>query len=292
MASPILCNVGKWIQDNEQFFLPPVCNKLMHGDGQANVMFVGGPNDRRDYHIEGGEELFYQIKGDMLLKVVEQNRHRDIKIKEGEVFLLPRAIPHSPQRFANTVGLVMERSRLKTELDGLRFHVVSENGIQTTESLYECWFQWNENRARMAEFFDEFFASEQFKTGKPVPGVIPDKSPIEIDSQTSLGDPFSLKDWIATNRQQIDADGKLAVFDRSKHQLQVFIYGRGENTDCAETAETWIWQMEGESRVKVGSHEFALNNDDSLLVPVGLRFTVTQKLGSVAFVCYQVPNVS
>ncbi|XP_030045364.1 3-hydroxyanthranilate 3,4-dioxygenase-like [Microcaecilia unicolor] len=83
-------------------------------------MFVGGPNQRKDYHIEEGEELFFQVKGDICLKIIQHDKHRDIYIREGEMFLLPARIPHSPQRFADTVGLVFERERLKTETDGLR----------------------------------------------------------------------------------------------------------------------------------------------------------------------------
>ncbi|CAG2180001.1 unnamed protein product [Oppiella nova] len=72
---------------------------------QLKVFFVGGPNQRKDYHIEEGEELFYMIKGDMCLKVIEKGKPKDVIIKEGQVFLLAAKIPHSPQRFTNTIGL-------------------------------------------------------------------------------------------------------------------------------------------------------------------------------------------
>ena len=27
---PVHYNVGQWIEENEKYFLPPVCNKMMH----------------------------------------------------------------------------------------------------------------------------------------------------------------------------------------------------------------------------------------------------------------------
>ncbi len=76
-----------------------------------------GPNSRSDYHVDEGEEFFYQLEGDITLRVLEHGRPRDIPIREGEIFLLPPRIPHSPQRPPNTVGLVLERRRLPDELD-------------------------------------------------------------------------------------------------------------------------------------------------------------------------------
>lgn len=83
MSSPL--GMHKWIEENKSSFVPPVCNKLMYGAGQLKVMFIGGPNVRKDYHMEEGEEIFYQVKGDMVLKIVEKGVHKDVPIKEGEV---------------------------------------------------------------------------------------------------------------------------------------------------------------------------------------------------------------
>ena len=127
-------NVQKWIDENQHCFAPPVCNKLMHNE-QLVIMFVGGPNQREDYHIEEGEELFYQIKGQMCVKIVENGKHRDIVINEGEFFLLPARIPHSPQRTADSIGLVIERKRINTEIDGVRWFVPN-----SVSPLYEKWF--------------------------------------------------------------------------------------------------------------------------------------------------------
>ncbi|KAJ1345696.1 3-hydroxyanthranilate 3,4-dioxygenase [Parelaphostrongylus tenuis] len=98
MASTTVA-IKKWLAENKEDFVPPVCNKCMFSN-QLMLFFVGGPNSREDYHLEEGEEFFYQHAGDMLLKVIERGRPRDIRIKEGEIFLLPSRVEHSPQRFA------------------------------------------------------------------------------------------------------------------------------------------------------------------------------------------------
>jgi 3-hydroxyanthranilate 3,4-dioxygenase len=87
MASSVI-NINCWIEENKPSFVPPVCNKLMHGAGQLKVMFIGGPNQRKDYHIDEGEEFFYQRQGDMVLKVVEKGVHKDIPIRQGEVVIM------------------------------------------------------------------------------------------------------------------------------------------------------------------------------------------------------------
>ncbi|KAI6071776.1 3-hydroxyanthranilate 3,4-dioxygenase [Aix galericulata] len=117
---------------------------------QLNVMFVGGPNERKDYHIEEGEELFYQVKGDMCLKIIENGKQKDIFIREGEMFLLPARIPHSPQRYRDTVGLVIERERLKTEIDGLRYYVG-----ESTNVLFEKWFHCEDLGTQLTPIIQE-----------------------------------------------------------------------------------------------------------------------------------------
>lgn len=136
--SPEIINLTKWIEINKNNFMPPVCNKLMH-NGQLVVMLVGGPNQREDYHIEEGEEIFYQLKGDMCVKIIENNKHKDVFIKEGEFFILPARVPHSPQRFTNTIGLVIERKRTIHEVDAVRWFVPEKTNV-----LYEKWFHCSE----------------------------------------------------------------------------------------------------------------------------------------------------
>lgn len=114
-------NLQKWINENRHLLQPPVGNKQIYIDNEDFiVMIVGGPNGRKDYHWEDGEELFYQLEGDIQVKIInEEGKPETIDIREGEMFLLPPRVPHSPQRPAGTVGLVLERHRHPGEIDKL-----------------------------------------------------------------------------------------------------------------------------------------------------------------------------
>ena len=109
IAAPF--NLFRWIDQNRDLLKPPVGNKLLFRDSGFIIMAVGGPNSRRDFHHDPGEEFFFQLEGDILLKTIQDGRFVDVRICEGEVFLLPPEVPHSPQRPAGSVGLVVERRR-------------------------------------------------------------------------------------------------------------------------------------------------------------------------------------
>lgn len=100
-----------WIEAHRDELKPPVGARKVFEDAETIVMIVGGPNARNDFHVDPGEELFMQIEGDMLLRVVDDGAFRDIRICAGDIFLLPANVPHSPRRPPNTVGLVVERKR-------------------------------------------------------------------------------------------------------------------------------------------------------------------------------------
>lgn len=111
-------NFHQWIDEHRHLLKPPVGNaQIWEGDRDFVVMVVGGPNSRSDYHVNEGEEFFYQVEGDIILRVLQRGKPVDIPIKQGEIFLLPPNAPHSPQRGPNTVGLVIERRRLPDERD-------------------------------------------------------------------------------------------------------------------------------------------------------------------------------
>ena len=116
-------NIQQWIDDHRYLLKPPVGNQQVFKDNQDFiVMVVGGPNARKDYHVDAGEELFWQIEGTMTVKIMEDGQPVDITIGPGEMFLLPPNVPHSPRRPAGTIGLVIERYRTAGEIDGLQWY--------------------------------------------------------------------------------------------------------------------------------------------------------------------------
>ena len=112
----------RWIDDHRELLKPPVGNKLVFEEAGMTVMVVGGPNRRVDFHDDPVEEFFYQLEGDMVLKVAEDGRIYDVPIRAGEVFLLPPHMRHSPQRpVPGSVGLVVEAPRVGGMLDGFEW---------------------------------------------------------------------------------------------------------------------------------------------------------------------------
>lgn len=275
--------VRSWIEENSRFFTPPVCNKLMHA-AQLKVMFVGGPNQREDYHIEEGEELFFQIEGDMCLKIMERGQRRDIHIKEGEMFLLPARIPHSPQRRAGTVGLVVERERQESELDGLRYYVDG-----SLEVLFERWFRCEDLVTQLAPIIKEFFASEQCRTKTPLTAAQRVDPPFPLEVEREVEPPLLFSPWLERQRLNLQ-EGRAQCPFQGRYETQLKIYGAGQSEGDGEEADTWIWQMEGTSQVAVGDVTLALGPDDSLLIPAGTRYQWKRDAGCTSLYLVQNPS--
>ena len=160
-------NFKKWIEDNRDLLKPPVCNKVVYEDTEFIIMVVGGPNTRKDYHVDEGEEFFYQLEGKMILRIMKDGNPEDIVINEGEIFLLPSRVPHSPQRFENTVGLVVERKRTKDELDGFQWYCDSCNTL-----LYEKFFPLNDIVKDLPVVFDSFWKDIKSRTCTKCGGML------------------------------------------------------------------------------------------------------------------------
>jgi 3-hydroxyanthranilate 3,4-dioxygenase len=114
-------NFQKWIDDHADRLKPPVGNAQVWKDADFIVTVVGGPNQRSDYHDDPMEEFFYQLKGDITLRIWDEGL-KDIPIREGEIFLLPPHVPHSPQRPAGSFGLVIERHRPAGLVDAFQWY--------------------------------------------------------------------------------------------------------------------------------------------------------------------------
>ena len=106
-------NFNKWVAENQHLLKPPVGNKILFADHSGLVVqVVGGPNQRVDFHDDPVEEFFFQIRNDMMLKVMDRGKIENIRIAEGDVFLLPPHMRHSPQRpIPGSLGLVVESPR-------------------------------------------------------------------------------------------------------------------------------------------------------------------------------------
>lgn len=155
---PDAFNLQQWVDDNRHLLKPPVGNKCIV-DGDFIVMIVGGPNQRTDYHVEEGPEFFHQLEGEMVLKIQEDGKVRDIPIKAGEIFYLPPKVPHSPQRMAGGVGLVIERKRRAGEKDGLLWYCEMCN-----HPLFSEYFELENIETQFQAIFDRFYSSKHHRT--------------------------------------------------------------------------------------------------------------------------------
>ncbi len=155
-------SLKSWIDKHREILKPPVGNKMIWRDREFIVMAVGGPNTRTDYHINQGEEFFYQVEGDMVLKVkTTEGEDRDICIHEGEIYLLPANTPHSPQRPEGTVGIVVERRRLAHEEDGFVWFCK-----KCGEKLYEEFFHLTNIEVQLPQVFDRYYSNKENTTCK------------------------------------------------------------------------------------------------------------------------------
>jgi len=152
-------NFKKWIDENRHLLKPPVGNQVIYKDAEFIVMVVGGPNARKEFHYNESEEFFYQIEGDMQLPIRVNGKTKIIDIKEGEIFLLPPKVEHSPQRFPNTIGLVIERQRRTHEIDACTWYCESCN-----EQLHKATFQLNDIVEQLPKLMQSFYANIDLRT--------------------------------------------------------------------------------------------------------------------------------
>ena len=161
MAIQRAFNLKKWIDENRHLLKPPVGNKVVYKDADFIIMVVGGPNSRKDYHFNEGEEFYYQLEGDVVVGIQENGKAVDVPIKEGEIFLLPPREPHQPRRGPNTIGLVIEYKKKNGEKDGLLWFCEKCNN-----KLYEEYFPLTNIEKDFKAVFDRFYGSLELRTCK------------------------------------------------------------------------------------------------------------------------------
>jgi len=153
-------NLKKWIDENRHLLKPPVGNQQVYtGNKDFIIMVVGGPNTRKDFHYNETEEFFYQLEGDITVKIIEDGKPVDLTVHEGEIFLLPAGVPHSPRRGTGTVGLVIERYRPDTMKDGFLWFCENCN-----HKLYEEFLEVKDIVKQLPEVMNKFNASETLRT--------------------------------------------------------------------------------------------------------------------------------
>ncbi len=162
----------RWIDANRHLLRPPVGNKVVYEDGEFIIMVVGGPNARKDFHVDPAEEFFHQLEGDMLLRLVQDGRIVDQPIRAGEILLLPPQVPHSPQRYPDSVGLVIERRRRAGELDGLQWYCE-----RCERLLYQEFFALTNIETQFPPVFDRFFGSLSLRTCKHCHAIMEPPAP-------------------------------------------------------------------------------------------------------------------
>lgn len=123
-------NFQKWVAEHADLLRPPVGNQLLHKEGDMIVMVVGGPNTRVDFHDDPVEEWFFQLKGDMMLKIADGGKIYDVPIREGEVFLMPAHVRHAPQRpQEGSIGIVVEAPRQPGMSEGFEWYCFNCEGL-------------------------------------------------------------------------------------------------------------------------------------------------------------------
>lgn len=151
-----------WLAENSNLLKPPVGNYCIQRGG-FTVMIVGGPNERTDYHVNPTPEFFIQKKGPMCLRIVTpENKFETVVIREGNIYLLPANTPHSPVRFEDTVGIVVEQDRPEGQNDKMRWYCDA-----CKEIVFEAEFYMYDLGTQVKEGIDLFNKEERkCKCGK------------------------------------------------------------------------------------------------------------------------------
>ena len=274
MLNPILAS--EWIRSNEESFRPPICNKLMYRN-ELSVMFVGGPNSRKDFHVDESSELFFQLKGTMELPILERKKRRVVRIGPGDVFLLPGRIPHSPQRpEAGSIGLVLERKRnVEYEFDCMRWYEDFETCAKVQfERFFPC-HDLGKDLVPIAESYKQYL---QESGGKGFERL--SELPIQDDEESSLPDPINIFDWCREHATALKAGATLNLFgsDHPDKQFRVLISSQVGNVVCSEAYEVFLYQISGSATmIAEDSRSLRFEESSCFVVTPGAKLRVAER---------------
>ncbi len=167
-------DLHKWAKEHADDLKPPVGNKYLYDGDGFFVMVIAGPNARNDFHKTDSEEYFYQLKGDIVVRILENGVVRDVPIREGETFFIPSGVPHSPTRPPGTIGVVVELRRPPRETEHMQFYCESCSAL-VYDKQFDCADIVEHFASAMEEFWADSALSTCSKCGKRVEKPTPIK---------------------------------------------------------------------------------------------------------------------
>jgi 3-hydroxyanthranilate 3,4-dioxygenase len=182
LAAPFA--LQSWIDEHLPHALGAIGNKEVFKGSDFIFQIIKGPNARNDFHIDPWDEIFYQLHGHIFVHIIEDGREKRLRIGEGEVFLLPKNVYHSPRRPPGSVGLVIERPRRPDELDGVAWFCPSCSG-----KLHQVDFWCDDIEKGLHEVIGAFNANERLRTCKACGTILPNPTTLHH------WDPAHAADW-------------------------------------------------------------------------------------------------
>ncbi|MHC4948565.1 MAG: 3-hydroxyanthranilate 3,4-dioxygenase [Planctomycetota bacterium] len=152
-------NIAKWAEEHRDELKPPVSNKYLYDGEGFFVMVIGGPNARNDFHKTDSEEYFFQLEGDIVVRIIEDGKMRDVPVREGETFFIPGGVPHAPTRPPGTVGVVVELRRPPGETEHQQFYCEKCNSL-VHDQVFDC----ADIVEHFAQAMDDFWADPELST--------------------------------------------------------------------------------------------------------------------------------
>ena len=152
-------NIRKWVEENRDRLKPPVGNQYLYDGDGFFVMVIGGPNARNDFHMSNSEEYFYQLQGDIVVRIAENGEIKDVPVREGETFFVPGGVPHAPTRPPGTIGIVVELRRPAGETEHQQFYC-----DQCGKLVYDKKFDCADIVEHFAQSMEEFWANAALST--------------------------------------------------------------------------------------------------------------------------------